>query len=357
MIVLRPIQKSDLAGLVSLNALSSVGMTTFPKDARILEQKIFHSIESFQKVVTKPEDELYLFVLEDSLEHEIIGVSAIFATTGGRDAHYFFRKESITSNSSLEAVVKNIPTLSPISYLREPSEMCSLFLHPEKRKHGLGKLLSLGRFHFMAAQPLRFTDSLYTELRGFIENGTSIFWEGVGKHFFNMSFAEALELLKYGRHFIEHFIPKHPIYIPLLPKNVQEVIGKTHPHTEAALIMLLQEGFEITDEIDIFDGGPKLKALKKNIRTIRESILVQVTEIVETVTADTVLLLSNERLHFRACLGSIQNKEAGAAAEKGKPSTVCITSGVAENLQVGLGDIIRASPLYKSSLHMGASVK
>ena len=351
MIFLRPIQKSDLEGLISLNALSSIGMTTFPKDARILEQKIFHSIDSFQKVVTKPEDELYLFVLEDSHNHEIIGVSAIFATTGGGEAHYFFRKETITSNSSLDAVVKSVPTLSSISYLREPSEICSLFLHPEKRKHGLGRLLSLGRFHFMAAHPERFTDSLYTELRGFIENGTSIFWEGIGKHFFNMPFNEALELLKYSRSFIEHFIPKHPIYISLLPKDVQNAIGKTHPSTEAALTMLLQEGFTITDEIDIFDGGPKLRALKKDVRTIRESKLFQVIEIQDTISEEPVLLLSNCRLNFRACVGNLQIKEPNEQNQEQLQELylATITSTVAESLQVGPGDIIRAAPLHKEN--------
>lgn len=348
MIYLRPIQKSDLEGLINLNALSSVGMTTFPKDRRILEQKVFHSTDSFQKLVTTPDDELYLFVLEDSQNHEIIGISAVFATTGQGEAHYFFRRETITSNSALEAVVKHIPTLAPISYLRAPSEICSLFLHPDKRKHGLGKLLSLGRFHFMAAHPERFTDSLYTELRGFIENGTSIFWEGIGKHFFNMSFAEALELLKYSRSFMEHFIPKHPIYIPLLPKEVQAVIGKTHPSTEAALAMLLHEGFEITDEIDIFDGGPKLKALKKDVRTIRESKLFQVVEIQDAPPHDSDLLLSNCRLNFRACLGTIKIKEPNSHTDP-ELFLACIPSAIAEALQVGLGDIIRASPLHKGA--------
>ncbi len=342
MLFVRPIQKTDLDDLVALNELSSIGLTTLPKDPLILEKKINLSLDSFKRQVTTPENELYFFVLEDSSLHKIIGMSAIYATTGGTESLYFFQKENIISTSTLEAVSKKMPILSPISYIRGTTEIGSLFLHPERRKSGLGKLLSLCRFHFMAANPARCTNSLYTELRGVIENNTSLFWEGVGKHFFNMNFVDAIELLKYGRSFISHFLPKFPIYVSLLPKEVQEVIGKTHPKTAPVLTILLQEGFEVTDEIDIFDAGPKLRAFKHNIRTIRESKRVQITEIKPTIECpdETEFLLSNERIDFRACISCLSIKD---------DKYITLTSEACEALQVGLGDTIRISPIHKGT--------
>ncbi len=337
MIFLRPIKETDLEAFIALNKLSSIGMTSLPKDARLLEKKLYLSLDSFKKNVTNPENEFYLFALEDSQEHTIIGNSAIFATTGGGESLYFFQKETLHSPSTLDDVTKSLSLLTPISYIRGPSEICSLFLHPEKRKHGLGKLLSLARFHFIAAFPERFTNSVFTELRGVIENDKCLFWDGVGRHFFNVSFSKVIDLLKYGKSFITHFLPKYPIYTTFLPKEVQDVIGKTHSKTRAALVMLLQEGFEMTDEIDIFDGGPKLRALKNNIRTIYESKVFQIAAIQDDIEQNN-FLLSNEKINFRACIGSMVIKDETSAI---------ITSETSESLQVGLGDSIRSSPIHE----------
>lgn len=336
MIFLRPIRETDLDALVHLLGGAHLGITSLPKDRHILEQKIIRSISSFKKETHSPHDELYFFALEDSELQQVIGISAIEATTGGSDPLYFFRQEIIEIESPLPAVTKKINILSPVSYIRGPSEVCSLFLDPSKRGVGTGKLLSLGRFLFIAQFPERFTNSLVAELRGVIENDISPFWEGVGRHFFEVPLEEALELLKYGRSFIPHFLPKHPIYVPLLPDNVQNVIGKTHPHTKAALSLLLQQGFELTDEIDVFDGGPKLKAMKSDIRTVGGSLSCQIIEIKKSDLQGQEILLANERLDFRACLGMALLKEK---------AQVSITPEVAECLQVGLGDYLRLCPL------------
>jgi arginine N-succinyltransferase len=337
MIYLRPIKEQDLDGLVALISNASLGLTTLPKDRKILEHKVLVSIQSFRKEVFYPEDEHYLFVLEDLETDKIIGVSAIDAITGGtggRDPLYFYKKEFVTNNSTLPQVTKIIATLTPVSYAHGPSEVCSLYLHQDYRKHGLGRLLSLARFHFIASFSERFTESITAELRGVIENNVSPFWEGVGRHFFDVTFEEAMEFLKYGRNFIKEFLPKYPIYIPLLAREIQDVISQTHTHTKPALSILQSEGFVITDEVDIFDAGPKLKAIKREIRTLKESIKLQIIEIAGQIAEGKRYLLSNERLIFRACIGSCIIKEQ---------NQVLITKETADALQVGLGDEIRIS--------------
>ncbi len=49
-------------------------------------------------------------------------------------------------------------------------------------------------------------------------------------------------------------------------KFLIEVIGKTHPHTEAALHLLEEIGVKKTRSIDIIDAGPNLEAATKEIK-------------------------------------------------------------------------------------------
>ncbi len=336
MIILRPIHTTDEAQFIALSKLANIGLTSLPKDESRLQKKLQTSLDSFYKSVSLPGDEQYVFVLENCITHEIIGISAIMAATGGGEPLYFYKKEILITQSSIDQVTKKIPILSPLSYVRGPSEVCSLFLHPDFRHAGLGKLLSLGRFLFIARFPERFTASMFAELRGVIIDDESPFWNGVGRHFLDMSIVDVFEMIKYGKSFISHFLPKYPIYIPLLPQAVQEVIGRTHEQTKAALRMLLNEGFHITEEIDIFDAGPTLRVRKNDIRTIKESKRYQITKIVSEAATEKKYMMGNERIDFRALISTaiIHDDE-----------TLSLPYETSIALEVGLGDWIRLMEL------------
>lgn len=320
MIILRPVREDDIAALLQLFEHAHLGLTSLPKEKSTLALKIQRSLLSFQKKVTEPTDEYYLFVLEES--GSIVGISAIFATTGGGEPLYFFKKE----------IEEEQLLLTPVSYVRGPSELCSLFLHPDMRKKGVGKLLSFGRLLFVAEHPERFTASFFAELRGVIIDDHSPFWDGLGSHFLHISFVETQERPQAGRRFISHFLPKYPIYVTLLAKDAQEALGKTHPHTEAALKMLLQQGFEITDEVDIFDGGPKLKGIKKNLSTIADSKNRVVHSIQDQVDSTTLYFFANNGLEdFRATLGHCILVD----------EQVILPTDIAEALRISQGDTIR----------------
>ncbi|HXF28803.1 MAG TPA: arginine N-succinyltransferase, partial [Chlamydiales bacterium] len=317
MIVLRPIRETDLPDLIQLRKNATHGYTTFPSDKSKLEENIHRAVASFRKKASAPHDEFYLFALEDQEAKKVIGISAIMATTGGETGSsdggghslYFFKREKEIVQAAMPQITEELEILSPVSYLHGPSELCSLFLQPHERHHGLGKLLSFGRFLYIARHPERFTETIFAELRGVINNGISPFWDGVGRHFFNATFQETIDLRQYGTQFIGQFLPKYPIYVATLPQEVQEVIGKTHPHTQAALILLMEQGFQITDEIDIFDGGPKLKAMKKEINVVHKSRTATICQIVDTITTptdcDKHFLVSNDGdSDFCACSGA-----------------------------------------------------
>jgi arginine N-succinyltransferase len=206
----------------------------------------------------------------------------------------------------LETLPKKIPILRPIAIEHGPSEICALFLERSARKEGLGRLLSFSRFLFMAAFPERFEEEVIASLRGFIDgDGNAPFWEGVGRHFFGLEFAEALKMLEQGHEFISENLPPYPIYLSLLPKEVQEAIGKTFPNTKPALEMLYGEGFKATQYIDIFDAGPIIKAKRSSIRTIREARKATVV-ISRDEMQGRAWLMSNGKMDFRACMGNLE---------------------------------------------------
>ena len=65
MFVIRPIQENDLDGLMSLLKESGHGLTSLPKDEKIIKDKITHSVRSFKYRGDKPNGETYLFIMEE----------------------------------------------------------------------------------------------------------------------------------------------------------------------------------------------------------------------------------------------------------------------------------------------------
>jgi arginine N-succinyltransferase len=70
--------------------------------------------------------------------------------------------------------------------------------------------------------------------------------------------------------------------------------------------MLMQEGFQFDHEIDILDGGPLMIAKTNQIRTIKNSSLLQVSLTSDSLSEETEYLISNDRLDFRSCFGKLQ---------------------------------------------------
>src|SRR6185295_1467127 len=82
-----------------------------------------------------------------------------------------------------------------------------------------------------------------------------------------------------NKKFIADLMPKHPLYVPLLPPDAQAVIGQVHPDTRPALKLLESEGFTFSGMVDIFEGGPVVMTAIDTIRTVRESVHAVVIEI------------------------------------------------------------------------------
>lgn len=338
--VIRPVRKEDLESVMKLAGKSGFGLTSLPKDPELMEQRIEESLQSFNTTANRPRGELYVFVMEDTSHGEIVGTSCIVSKVGGFEPFYAYRVRTVVHESQSLGIRKEVRILELVQEHSGPCEIGGLFLAPEFRRHGNGRLLSLFRFLFMDEHKRRFEPTIIAEMRGVVdEEGRSPFWEALGHHFFDMEFPKADYLSLKDKSFIADLMPRCPIYIDLLPSSAQEVIGRVHHQTEPALKMLQGEGFRFSGLVDIFEAGPVITAQLDSIRIVGECVTAEVAEIRETPPDSTLYIVASNRIDFRACIGQIDlDRDRGAT----------LSSAAAKILDVEPGDRIRFSPLRPS---------
>ncbi|MDG1874846.1 MAG: arginine N-succinyltransferase [Mariniblastus sp.] len=306
MLIVRRVQESDLDPLFELIQKSEYGLTTLKVSKEELESRIERSLFAFSQKSAKPNGQPYVFVMEDLNNGKIVGTCSIYSKIGGFEPMYSYEiKESVHQSSDLDPPVEH---KIKVLHLREehdgPTEIGSLFLSPEYWGGGHGRLLSLARFLFMAEFSSRFEEEVVAEMRGVVDkSGKSPLWAALGSHFFQIEFPKAETLTSQSKKFIADLMPKHPIYIPLLPEGAREVIGQVHENTRPALSVLEKEGFEFKNLVDIFDGGPTMHCKMSKIRAIQRSCSGHVAGIEKEVVDGRLQIVSNARLDFRVCLG------------------------------------------------------
>lgn len=329
MFLIRSIQLSDYQAYVDLAYTAKLGMLTMPKNPELLREYLQNALLTFSGHPSK--NPYYLFVLENTETKQIGGICGIFARIGEEAPKCYFRleKHDLPPYGTLP-ITPQMHTLKAITISKGPSELCSLYLAPAFRKEGLGKLLSFCRFLFIAAFPENFEREIYAEMRGhFNENSENAFWDCVGRKFLNLTYPELIDREHAGLDFVPYVIPKYPIYVELLPKEAQEVIGKVHKNTCPALKMLEEEGFAPSGLYDVFDVGPVIKAETQKIRSVAGCQ----TALMEGATLHHIdsplYLISNKRMDFRACLSPLQFTS---------PTTANLPIAVAKELNLQLGD-------------------
>ena len=325
--IIRPIGLEDLDALLHMAQTAGTGFTSLPPVAEYLREKIELSVQSFATEVREAGHERYMFVLEETDTGEIGGCCAVEAACGLDEPFYNYHV-GMTVHASREFKLYNrIPTLYLSNDYTGTSVLCSLYLKPEFRAGGTGRLLSKCRFLFMAAHPQRFSKKVIAEMRGVSnESGESPFWEGLGRHFFTIDYGDAEHIVGQGnKAFIAELMPPHPIYTVLLQEAAREVMGKVHPQTAPALHLLQQEGFRYQYYIDIFDGGPTVEAPLTDIRTVRKS--QKLSTQVGAPSAGPRHLLSNDGVENFRCM----------LVEYG-PQPDSVTVDAATAAQLGLDD-------------------
>ena len=334
--VIRPANMDDLQPIYEMAKRTGGGFTNLPPDKKALSAKLERSAAGFSRVEDEVADDLYVFVLQNSVTGEVRGTCQIFGKVGQRWPFYSYRIGALTQHSvelerTFRADILNLST-----DLEGTTEVGGLFLHPGERAGGLGMLIARTRYLFIRNHRQRFADRTIAELRGVIdEAGGSPFWDGVAGRFFGMSFQEADEFnAKFGNQFIADLMPKHPVYIAMLQESAKTVIGVPHPSGRAAMRMLENEGFAWENYVDIFDGGPTMTARTDHIKSIRDATDVTVTAVSESVgehkSGEKKLITLGRLLAFKAAYGWIDDKNGD----------VIIDADIARALDISAGDQI-----------------
>lgn len=337
---LRPATIHDHAAVLALARQAGFGMTSLPPDEQVLHDKIEASVASFAGKYPKPGQESFFFVLEDNENGgHIAGTCGIKARIGLSQPFYSYKLTTITQVSTQLDIFSKQTMLQVTNDLTGATEVGSLFLEPAYRRDRLGKMMSLARFLFIAAFPNYFAEQVIAEMRGVHDvEGSAPFYNALPKKFFQMGFTKADYInATQGNQFINDLMPKYPIYLSLLPKSAQAVVGQVNQASEPAKAMLERQGFKYTGYIDIFDGGPTLVAERDSIDVVQASQQSRVVAIEELPEETDKYMVSNGQFaEFRCSIGRVK-----MAGEGG----VSITPRLAKRIHVALGDTVRHYPV------------
>ncbi|MBL4631786.1 MAG: arginine N-succinyltransferase [Paraglaciecola sp.] len=335
MYVLRPISQQDFSALKEISIESGPGFTSLPVDDDLLRSKI----DNAQKMLTEADDNLaekeYIFVLEQTDNQQIIGVTGIKTNVGSHLPLYHYRLEQDTHCCEHLNIHNQTQVLKVCNDYIGATEVCTLYLRSAFRKGYAGRFMPRIRFLFMANHPQLFSSKVIAEMRGVSDTqGHAPFWDGLPAHFFMTDFSTASHLRGIGQiEFIESLMPKHPIYTCLLNEKARTVIGQVHPNTMPALKLLEKEGFCFKGYVDLFDAGPTVEAQLKHIHSVNNSTLSKVK--IAQVKGDTTFAICN--LHIKQFRAVFSNN----AEFESENNCLLITEQLATKLSVKSGDTVR----------------
>lgn len=336
-LVIRAADLNDLDQLLELSHLVGSGMTSMPSDRQSWIDKLERSLSDFHRPDPLKNGDIYFMVMEDTVTGRIAGSGAVYAGIGLERPFYSYKLATITASSEKLDLTVQTRILNLVNDFAGATEIGSLFLRPEYRRDGIGKFLSRSRFLFLADFPERFDETVFAEMRGWLDDQSkSPFWDSLGRKFFGLSFQKADFISAVdGFQFISDLMPKYPVYVDLLSDSAQSVIGKPHDDTVGAYHILQKEGFRYSGYVDIFDAGPTISAQLGEIQSVADSQAVVTTEIKPLPEGDNWMISNGQIPAYRLTRAPLNlNTEGG----------VTIGPATAKCLQVEAGDTIRILP-------------
>lgn len=335
MMIIRYIEPKDVDDLYLLAQKAGFGLTSLQPNIEKLAARIDRACKTVAGELPKA-DQVYLFVLEDTELNKVVGVCGIEVALGLKEPWYNFHVGTQVHASEPLSVYKALPTLYLSNDHTNCSELCTLFLDPDFRLNKNGKFLSKVRFLFLSAFRQYFEETIVAEMRGYSDaNGQSPFWNAVGHKFFDIEFTKADYLSGVGQKaFIAELMPRHPLYVDMLPDDAKAAIGIVHPNTRPAYNLLLEEGLRYKGYVDIFDGGATLQADIENLRAIKESqsVVVQIEQPENIAVGDEPYIVAND---------DYQNYRAILVYSKPYREKLQLTKEQAEQLNAENGCLVR----------------
>jgi arginine N-succinyltransferase len=301
--ILRPAVSGDIDGVMALAVAGGSGLTNLPPDRDMLTNRIEASERAICDSQEREAGAAIMLVIECG--KRIVGVSGIFPRVGAQWPFYSYRLTRQASRSLAVGKSQAQVLLNLVNDFDGEAEVGMLFVDPAMRGSALGKLAARGRYLFMAAHRDWFGKRVMAELRGYQDNdGNSPVWEAIGRHFYGMDFQEADRTgAVAGNQVIADLGPRYPLYQSLLPAVAQAALGKPHNDGRPAFEMLIEEGFQAGEYVDIFDGGPTVFADIDAIKTVREARTVTMGGI--GVGGENSLIAVGSGPQFRVARGKV----------------------------------------------------
>jgi len=333
MLVVRPAGPEDFDDLYELAVRSGRGFTSLPEHEPTLRERLRISDLSFRGELA-PQERWYTLMLDDEAEGEVLGVSGVHAAVGLSRPFFSFRVVTLAQSSPSIGLRFDHRALVLVNECTGWTEVGSLFLKPERRRGGAGRLLAQSRYMLIGAEPEMFSDMVLAELRGWFDSdGGAPFWEHVAHKFFRLPFDEADRMsASTDGQFILDLAPRHPIYLELLPRAACEAVGRVHEEGAPAHAMLVSEGFRYQGLVDIFDAGPSVSCPREDIRTVRDAVVRRLR--VGAAEGRTALLSTTGIATFRAVRAPIELRD----------DEVVVGADAARALRLRDGDPVRVKP-------------
>ena len=114
--------------------------------------------------------------------------------------------------------------------------------------------------------------------------------------------AEALAGGRTHKNWIAELLPQSPIYVPLLPEEAQWSLGQLHPVGELPFGILMDEGFDGDNYVNVFDGGPTADSRVALLKTVagRRRVRASLRRVESAVSTGWQLVARPGREDFRA---------------------------------------------------------
>lgn len=329
--IVRPAAARDLEALIELAARTGGGFTALPLEPARLEHRLASSLAAFGSAAALA---LYMLVLENAATGRIGGTASIIGSIGAASPLHSLRMRR-SSRSTRDGWTSQQTSLAIARDLEGCSEVGGLFLRPELRKGGLGRLLARSRYLFIAQHRARFADRIASQLRGYLSaDGQSPFWDGVGRRFWLFDFPQAERVRsEHGTSALVELFPDHPLCLDLADPGARRAAGRPHPDGEPAMQLLLAEGFADVGDIDLLEGGPNLVARTDELRAVRE------------LTTSPISMGAAGPARRIACVGAGAAFRCWYAALSDDRLALCLGERAAARLQLEPDDLVAHVPL------------
>ena len=151
MLFARPATTKDFDALIDLARQAGPGFTSLAVSDEQLLNRLKKSEKSFAGETAISPDHVYLLMLEDTQSGKITGMSAVKAQIGIRDPFFNFRILKIAQKSEVTHRRYDMDVLILVNEYAGATEVGSLFVTPNMRGTGAGRLISQSRYMLMAA--------------------------------------------------------------------------------------------------------------------------------------------------------------------------------------------------------------